>query len=215
MNKRKKKVILFLSIFSFIFITVAVSIYLCSFNEQEQEKYPLFERSFILQNADPYGLSNENNIIGKEISEVLFGYIEGEDYTVASSENLTTYEFPISENYFCLGSNPKLLIYVPNDDSIIDSIGYSFRYSSIKEERTSLYFFKNEITNYYDVDPIYSYLNGQENITTDNDTFYSLSHDEDFKTIYSISWKNSTESAVFILTELYDEKRERGIILFR
>lgn len=182
---------------------------------ESSNEYPLFTYSDILD-VDPYGLSNENNIIGKQISTVLRGYVENEDYSVNESKDYVSYTFPLTNEDYPLGNGAAdLVIYTFN--GTINKIEYTFRISqykgvSLRGKQSQAH---RSITDYYDVDPIYTGYN------YDDDEYVIMSKDEygslpyaDYYDVTFITWESEKGTVIYSFTNLFEEKYEYGTITF-
>lgn len=187
--------------------------------QEEQEykgKYPLFSRDSYILDADPYGLSNEYNVIGKQISTVLGKCVENEDYTISTKQDYTSYTFPLPyPNDYPIGNDAELVLYTSN--GIIFKIEYTFRFEQIQDNsyRLKLSRIREDITNYYDVDPIYAGYNFDDDeyiiMTYDE---YSRLHYANYYNVTFITWKNEKGMAMLSFTNMFDEKDEYGAITF-
>ena len=183
--------------------------------EETKNKYPLFAKSSVLS-VDPYGLSNENNILGQPISTILKGYIENEDYTINKGETYTSYTFTNTITDYPMGNDTgaTLVIYTLNEK--ITAIQYLFRQNT-DASMSALHrlICRKYITPYYDVDPIYAGYN------YDNDKYVIMSRDEYNKTknmnyydITFISWQSTKGNAIYSFTNAFYEKDEYGAMTF-
>lgn len=160
---------------------------------ERKRKYPLSKQNV---------LTMVNDILGKDSSEILDGYTEGEDYTISKNEDYT---------YFTFSKSDYDLILHTDSSSKITKVQYSFR---IDDNRGNFQFYVDstnpisrvDATEYYDVDPVYTYLDANNNHikTTQDDFLYS----RDKKTTYYITWESTKGKAVYSLTNLYEEKKE-------
>lgn len=189
--------------------------------KEEQEyksKYPLFsEHSYIL-GTDPYGLTNENNIIGEKISTVLGKCVENEDYTISIEKDNTLYTFPLPPfDDYPIGHDVELVLYTSN--GAISKVEYTFRMEQSVKEGYTFYRKTKEIkaglTGYYDVDPIYAGYNYIDNeyVIMTKDEFNSLS-DSDYFDVTFITWESEKGIAMLSFTNMFDEKDEYGAITF-
>lgn len=196
--------------------------------QEEQEflkKYPLFHRSRIL-NVDPYGLSNENSVIDKKITDILVDgdYVENVDYTISAQKDDVLYTFSLPNyegyyddyDYYPMGNDVKLVLHTLKD--VVFKVEYTFRIEcdGPKERRNfsiTLNYEKDELTHYYDVDPIYCGYNYSD------DEFVFMTNSEyterkDYYDVTFISWKNEKGTATFSFTNMFEEKPEYGSITF-
>ena len=190
--------------------------------QQEQEekeyesKYPLFSRHSSILSADPYGLTNEYNIVGKQISTVLGKCVENEDYTIGTEEGYTTYTFPLPyPNNYPIGHDVELVLYTSN--GAIFKVEYTFRLpqsrtNSMRVNHTRM---RNSLTDYYDVDPLYAGYNYIDNeyVIMTKDEFNSLPF-SDFFDVTFITWESEKGIAMLSFTNMFDEKDEYGAITF-
>lgn len=191
------------------------------YDYQEQieynSKYPLFTESSVLD-ADPYGLTNNNNIIGENISTILRGYAENEDYTKSIKDDCVVYTFPLSYDY-PLGYDSNLVLYVT--DEIIYKVEYTFRiernkgYYAYRKRRLAISDAKSQLTDYYDVDPIYTGYNFDdgEYVIMTKDEFDSLPYENYFDVTF-ITWESEKGMAMLSFTNMFDEKDEYGAVTF-
>lgn len=188
--------------------------------QEEQEynrKYPLFSRFSSILSADPYGLTNEYNVIGKQISTVLGECVENEDYTISTEQDYTAYTFPLPyPNSYPIDNDVELVLYTSND--VIFKVEYTFRLAQ-SSGRFGFYRETNEIkaglTDYYDVDPIYTgynFIDGEYVIMT-NEEYSSLPF-SDYYDVTFITWKSGKGMAMLSFTNMFDEKDEYGAITF-
>lgn len=184
------------------------------YETEQNERGRLFIHSY--ENpADIYGLANENNILGEPISEILEGYVEKEDYIVSSNEYFISYTFEMIDDYYG-NQNANLIIYTPANDSFVDSVQYQFKENigNTNSAHLKLIRINNNETAYYDVDPSYTYVNDNNDIINiDKDTFYSLIQN-DYKSLYNISWKSPKGNALILIQNLNDEATDFCSISF-
>lgn len=196
--------------------------------QQEQEekeykmKYPLFSRDSYILSADPYGLTNEYNVIGKQISTVLGEgkYVENEDYTISTEQDYTAYTFPLPfydypRGFYPIAHNPELVLYTSN--GIIFKVEYTFRLpqSRTNSLRANEYRIRENLTDYYDVDPIYTGYNFEDGkyVIMTKDEYDSL-HFSDYYDVTFITWNSEKGMAMLSFTNMFDEKDEYGAITF-
>lgn len=176
-----------------------------------QERGRLFQLSDI-NPADVYGLSNEHNILGEPISEILEGYVENEDYTISSNEYFTSYTFKMKdayENRMYVNSyseynsqfsfeDANLVIYTDSSDDKITMISYEFRVEGDLLPSTNMKIkrLRKVLTDYYDVDPTYTFVSDFETVEIDGETYDSLIA-KDFKSLYNIYWETKNGDANF------------------
>lgn len=162
--------------------------------------YPLFGED----------ITTANDLLEKNITTILNGYIEDKDYTMKTDEDCTTYTFPFTE--YSLGSNPNLILYVDTESSIITKVQYAFRIADTNSNINYGFIIrKNEFTNYYDADPVYTYLdNNGKHIKLNKDGLW----DSNKKTTYYVTWESSKGKLVYSFTNLYEEKKEYGTLTF-
>ncbi len=167
-------------------------------SDEENITYPLFEDS----------ITTANDLLGKDITSILNGYIEDEDYTLTSNEDNIIYTFPFES--FVLGTDTDLILYVDNSTSEITKVQYSYRISqySTVSFRSRVFRLRQELTDYYDADPIYTYLSNKKHIKISKEEFGNR------KTTYYITWENEKGKAVYSQTNLYEEKDEYGTLTF-
>lgn len=170
--------------------------------KEKQERGRLFQLSYI-NPADIYGLSNENNILGEDVADVLDGYDEEKDYTISSNEYFTSYTFQTKDDYFSF-EDVNLIIYTSPTDDKITSVEYQFKIGADVREilcRTKIH---RALTNYYDVDPTYTYVDNYEIIDIDKGTFESLIAN-DFKSLYNIYWEGTDSNANYFYANVNEE----------
>lgn len=190
------------------------------YDYQEQKeydsKYPLFTDSYVLD-ADPYGLTNENNIIGEKISTILRGYEENEDYTISIEDDCVVYTF--LNGGFPLGFDVDLVLYTSNET--IYKVEYTFRYEQGFNKGFSNSFrlnfsdVKSDLTDYYDVDPIYAGYNfdDDEYVIMTKDEFDSLDY-VNYYDVTFITWESENGMAILSFTNMFEEKDEYGAMTF-
>lgn len=185
--------------------------------EQEYERiYPLFSKYSDILSADPYGLSNENNVIGKQISTVLGECVENEDYTINTEQDYISYTFPLLPlDDYPIGHDVELVLYTTN--SVIFKVEYAFRLPQSRTNSTRLNNIKmrNSLTDYYDVDPIYAGYNfkDDEYVIMTKDEYDSL-HFSNYHDVTFITWESEKGIAMLSFTNMFDEKDEYGAITF-
>lgn len=220
--------ILFIAV-AFIIEAIDDYIYEKQIEADKDERGRLFQLSRV-NPADIYGLSNENNILGEQIYEILEGYTEGEDYTISFNEYCTIYTFKIRDEYayqptfnsyssykasFSFGE-ANLIIYTSPTEPIIDMFEYQFRISN-SNGNNSQYLkisnLKNILTTYYDVDPSYTYLGEDGYVHIDNETFMSFFLD-DYKYLYHIDWEGKKGNATISIFNFNEEASNICSVIF-
>ena len=177
-----------------------------------KSKYNLFKNSS-LNKADPYGLSNEYNILGKDINEILVGYKEGKDYEITQNEYFNSYKFTrIIKGYASDLYDANLSIYTSANDDTISIIEYHYKASSALWN-IHLSDVKRSLTKYYDVDPAYDYLNGYDTVEISKDEFEKLL-DADVISIYHITWESDKGRAIFTIENLHEEADDDWYVSF-
>lgn len=192
-------------------ITESISnedVYISENGDETESKYKLFKHSS-LNATDPYGLANEHNILGKDISEILMGYEEGKDYEITKNDYFCSYTFTKDiKDYVTDGNTAKLSIYTDSDSDIITIVEYSFRIDSRNYDNSDSIFLsraKRILTEYCDVDPIYDYVDDYNIVNIDKDTFNALIHDG-VKSIYHVSWETEKGHAILTIENLHEER---------
>lgn len=230
-KRRVKKIIIttvaIITSLCIICCVIAIGMEHYYYYQQEQEeqeykrKYPLFSRHSDILSADPYGLTNEYNVIGKQISTVLGEgeYVENEDYTTSTEKDYTSYTFFLPYCYYPIGKDNDAEIVLYTSNGVIFKVEYTFRIGQSFGNRFGLYRETKEIkaglTDYYDVDPIYTGYNFKdgEYVIMTKDEYDSL-HFSDYYDVTFITWKSEKGIAIFSFTNMFDEKDEYGAITF-
>lgn len=177
--------------------------------EREAEKKArgrLFQLSSI-NPIDLYGLSNENNVLGENIYDTISGYEENKDYTITSNEYYVSYTFKAKDEYW--GYNDvELVLYTASNSSIINRVEYKFRTQESDFEGYLWHTKKKKITDYYNVDPIYTCVDENlEIVEIDVDTFNSLIS-ANYKSLYHVDWKNENGVASLYIANTNDEAKD-------
>lgn len=224
----KKIVIISIILLALIIATVISGQVITDYTYRKQREIAKLERGRLFQlssvnSADMYGLSNENNILGESIYEILENYEEGEDYTVSSNEYCTTYTFHTMDNYESHGisgesfrfGDAELIVYESSADQLIDMFEYRFEIDTDNHVAFQINRVKQALTDYYDVDPTYTYLDldADENVTIDSDMFYSFLLD-DYKTIYHIDWEGKNVDATIAFFNFNEEASNTCSVIF-
>ena len=204
-NSRKKIKIVIVSVIVLLLVLTSIFVYMNAdtiwndVSDEESSLYPLFGDS----------ITTANDLLGKEITPILNGYVEGKDYAMTSKTD-DIFTFPFED--FELGTDPEIVLYVDNSTSEITKVHYSFRMSQyeINGFRIQMSRFRQELTDYYDADPIYTYLSNGKQIKTTKEEFDNLLN----KTTYYITWENEKGKTVYSQTNLYEEKDEYGTLTF-
>lgn len=178
------------------------------YKESAESKYKLFKHSSI-NNTDPYGLSNEYNILGKDINEILVGYKEGKDYEITKNDYFCSYSFTKNISNYVKGNNKaKLSIYTDADNDIINIVEYSFRVGTDTYSNSDLLILssiKRNLTEYYDVDPTYDYIVDYDIVDINKDTFDTLIRDG-VTSIYHVNWESEKGRAILTIENLHEER---------
>lgn len=193
--------LILLSFFGYI----NADIILNDISDEESSVYPLFGDS----------ITTANDLLGKEITPILNGYIKDEDYTITAEADGDVYTFWFDS--FVLGTDPNLILYVDNSTSKIIKVHYSFRVANGGNFSDYSHYLKfsrisSDLTDYYDVDPIYTYLANKKQIKVSKDKFANLADNK--KTTFYVTWESTKGKAVYSLTNLYEEKKEYGTLTF-
>ena len=164
--------------------------------QNETKRFNLFKKSSV-NPADMYGLSNENNILGKSIDDILEGYTEGKDYTVEKGKSYKSYTFKAKHKYYDF-ENVYLVIYTSADSTEIEDFAYEFRYAkSNTRARINIAEIKRDLLRYLDADPHYTYMDNEYGtVETDEKTFSNLMA-QDYVSLYQIEWKGKNITAVY------------------
>lgn len=180
-------------------------IHITQTNIIESYKYPLFEHHTSIH-ADPYGLATDNSILGLDINEILCGYVEGVDYTHATTEYYNSYTFTQDIDYIIGTAN--LVIYTSAHESSVNMIQYCFRMSNPDTNSGSFSFLrlKNNLTEYYDIDPTYAYVNDDLEIVNISKEVFDTLRREDYKTFYHIDWDSKLGKAGLLIENIYEER---------
>jgi len=217
-NKRNRTIV-FISVIAIAFLCsiVAIGFIIKSLinekNSNQDFNGVLFSYSS-KNKVDPYGLSNENNILGKNINDILCDYVEGVDYSVESNEYFCSYIFH-KEIEYVIGRDVNLVIYTANNSTIINMFEYAFRFED-SDDRIDFKLYKMlrdiipVITHQYDIEPHYTYTSESEIISITV---------EEFKTggkqgLYNAVWEEENIKVGLFFTKLYDEKLESGSVSF-
>ena len=225
--KKKKtsavKIIISLLLVIVVVLGIALAVYyfvLPQFQETIEEPKK-FELSSNMPYSDPYGLTNINNIMGKDIRDVLSTYngYTTDDYSIIPKENTAAYVFhdivPMPKSF---GSNiledVKLFIFTKNN--IILGIEYQGRYEDndvVERSRFGMYIddIKDEIVDVRDVDPLYVFVD-------ETGVDREITKDEWNKIEYGV--KKGTKSIYFFsdigayieIQNLYEERKETFVI---
>lgn len=229
-NTVVKKIIIPLILFIVGVLCVAFAVWFFVFKQDEQpiieqpiiEQPRKFELSSDMPFSDPYGLSCNNNILGKDIHEVLATYsgYTTDDYSIDSNENAALYEFYDTISTFSTFSEDTRLSLLTEND-IVTAIIYKGRYDDyfVKLSDRALYKgkindyinnFKNEVINKLDVDPVYLFKD-------ENGTEYKITYDEwknlSSKGVKSICFFADDIGAFIDFNNFYDEKKETFTIM--
>ena len=220
-KKQTRKCIKIISTLAYILLVVIIiltPIYFASKSlietQKEKDKYPLFVTSSECA-SDPLGLGTTRSILGKNINEILNGYIEGTDYTITKNEHFCSYEFANTISYY--EKDAVLTIYTPSDSDVINMIEYSYRvgnndggyYSFSLIERI-----KDPLTAYYDVDPTYTIVKGTRSNSVTKQEFNSSLINDDIKALYHIDWTSDNGSAGLLIANLHEERSIDWIVSF-
>ena len=168
---------------------------------------------------DPFGLAEENNILGKEISVVLEKYEEGVDYVVYENEYYTSYTFERDINYPA-GEQTELVLYTPVGESYIDRIEYHFRtmiggsndLMNIRNAREMTEVCSG-ISSYYDAEPSYSVMYDFDIYDITKEEFKEFLRD-DVKGLYNVIWEDEDMNIALSVSNIYDEKLDSGSVSF-
>lgn len=202
-----------ISVIAIIIILLSFFISMCAGYILSNTSYEEISVYSLLSYSTEDSITTANDLLGKEITPILKGYIEGEDYTVTSEEDSVAYNFPFEA---CeLGADPNIILYVDNSTSIIIKVHYSFRLENgvAKSSPLRLYSIKKKFTNYYDVDTAYSYSENDKQIKVSKEKFNNLINSNKKATFY-MTWENTETKAIYSFSNLYEEKKEYGTLTF-
>ncbi len=222
-KKSTKKITLILTLSIVSVLIIAFAVYFFVFKQIDADdssamvdESKKFELSSDMPCSDPYGLSNKNNILGKDIHDVLSTYngYTTDDYTIITDGDNDIYEFNHIVQDFpeCL-EDVKFSMYTENN--IVKAIEYKGRYednSRFDEVTISQYIdnCKEELIDIRDVDPLYIYTDedGIEHETT-KDEWSSALDDKGQISIYFIT---DDIGSIIEVTNYYEEKKETFVI---
>lgn len=185
-----------------IFISCFVYSYISNLIDKQNYKYPLYVQD---------ELTTANDLLGNDISTVLTNYIEGENYTVATTDDNISYSFN-------LDNDSNLIIYADSSTSKITKLEFLFRLSNggkIIDYANEVEFsrIKSKLTDYYDIDPTYTYLSEKKQVKISKDDFENLKKTK--KTTFYVTWTSSKGTAIYSFTNLHEEKKEYGTLTFK
>jgi hypothetical protein len=182
------------------------------YKESAGSKYKLFKNSS-LNKTDPYGLSNEYNVLGKSINEILVGYEEGKDYEITKNEYFYSYKFTKDiEDYVSDLCDANLAIYTDADNDTINIIEYHFKANSTLGN-IMLPKIKAHLTRYYGIDPVYDYIDEYDIVDISMDEFERLLEDE-IQSIYHVAWESEKGRAILTIENLHDESSDDWYVTF-
>lgn len=178
-------------------------------------KYPLFKRSSG-NITDPYGLTGEHGVLGKQIEEVVKGYEEGSDYHLTSNEYYNIFTFTKDFSYVVDDITANLVLRSDINSSEIVMVEYVFCLDSSHADMWKKARFKNAakdaLISYFDDDPAYYVLYDEEFIQLTKEEF------EDFqskiKSLYLIDWENETENGYIMFSNMYEERANEWSVTF-
>lgn len=180
--------------------------------QQTIEDPKKFELSSNMPYSDPYGLTNINNIMGKDIRDVLSIYdgYTTDDYTIESNEHITLYAFhdTVPMGGYSGIEDVKLFIFTKN--FIVSGVEYQGRYTDT-DMFARVHFkdyideCKDEIIDIRDVDPVYVFIdeNGVDYEMT-KDNWSNTPNDKGKNLIYFFS----DIGAYIEVQNFYEEKKE-------
>ena len=169
----------------FLIVALASLFYDIYLRLQPEPEPDIFE--YVSSNKyEPFALTAENNIIGKDISVVLNGLFEGKDYRLESDSDSHSYTFYEQIDY-PRGENAELTIHAGINNNLVHMIEYSFS-TDINSSHLSITRLCEKLTTYCDASPSYTYMNDEgflEDFPEDNFTLYMANN----KNIYYIIWE--------------------------
>lgn len=179
--------------------------------ENETETFLLDSNS-----ADPYGLAGENNIIGKDIKDILNDYTEGVDYVCEKTDS--GYEYKFSKDiYYPIGEDITITMCTEPTSYEITIVYYTFYIPNgdlnTISSRIGLEEIIQHITDYYDTDPEYFVYNGGDFITITKDQFKNSLFRED-KVFYYIAWETNSLDIIFEIPNIYQDKKIDCNVIF-
>lgn len=163
---------------------------------------------------EPFALTTDNNILGKDISTVLENYFNGKEYEYNCNEYFCSYTFTESIEY-PIGTEPQLVIYVDTGSSKISVVEYSYRMSvpASNSSTLTLHSILSGLTDYYDAEPCFTYVNKEGDIEyISGDSFFYLLKNN--KSLYNVTWETDNLLVNWCIPNTTDYKKLQCSISF-
>jgi hypothetical protein len=160
--KNKKIIIATVLVSASLFCVLLVADALCRYYDRLEYERDVF--NYVSANKyEPLGLTADNNIIGKDITAVMSELFKNKACVYETEESSCSYTFTRLVNY-PIGEEAELTIHA-NRNNLVDTVEYSFFFdNALNSSGLRLYRILNEITEYYQVEATYTYMDENEEL---------------------------------------------------
>lgn len=201
-------ILLIIVVFLLIGLLVASFFYALNRTNDNASLDESVRHSIIQDSADPYGIAGENNILGKNITDVLSELSKDVEYTINKTSD--GYEYVLKNDiYYPIGEDASIEIYVPATSNEIDMVAYMFYMPNNTSNFTSQYGYSKIIqfvTDYYDADPEYNLYTDDGFVVITKEQFNQYLHSEE-KVVHFIYWETDSMTIALEIPNIYQDKR--------